>query len=478
MNIRKIIREELDRVFTDIHGKSVSDIEYTGVVVEGDDIKKFEDNLSSRLEDMGIEIPSEWKTPENYHMTITLGEIGLRLKMTGIIGEEVELTAHSIGISDKAIAVGVSGMYSKNEIQHITVAFKDTPAESNNITNWIEFEPFKVTGYIREIQRGNKEFGRISEAIQGIAIKALPRQFDHLKWKLNDNQKHYLSELCDVDPNSITETTVRSASKYLGIPESNMKSILNTYNTYNPMSEGVMELPNDSPFKLGNKPITVAGAGMNVHNSNRKPVRANRTTYPLQDTMTKLEKQTMDYAISKNRILDRTGKPNEKERYYESVYTSLMMYLFCEVKPKDIKLNHNKQIQIDQEPILLEGENFSTENFTFRKVKELVNSFNGIFNTNFRISEHVDLSETKHKCHRTFVEHFGISDDKLFWCKERKSWIKPGQHGYDRLREEYINSQGQQMSMPEIPRVDHKELLRKYFNGDLISFNPNSDWIF
>jgi hypothetical protein len=75
------------------------------------------------------------------------------------------------------------------------------------------------------------------------------------------------------------------------------------------------------------------------------------------------------------------------------------------------------------------------------------------------------------------VEHFGIAEDKMFWCKERKSWVKPGQNGYEKLREEYIQNQGQQMSMPEIQKVNHKELLQKYMNGDLISYNPNSEWI-
>jgi len=122
-----------------------------------------------------------------------------------------------------------------------------------------------------------------------------------------------------------------------------------------------------------------------------------------------------------------------------------MMYLFCEVKPKDINLNHNNQIQIDQEPILLEGESFNMENNTYRKVDVLLQSFNEMFNTNFRVSDHVDLSETNSKCHRTFVEHFGKDVKKI--------------------------------NMPSTPKVDHKELMDKYMNGDLISFDPNADWL-
>jgi len=277
--------------------------------------------------------------------------------------------------------------------------------------------------------------------LEGYAGKVLPIHFNHLKWDLNRNQKYYLQEMCDVDPNSLRDSDFKGASKFLGIPEKNVKSIINTYNTYNPMSEGALELPSDSPLMKG---ITSADAGMNIDNMNRTPVRANRTTYPNQDHRTQREKKTMDYAIRKNRVLDRSGNLDKKKSYQESVHTSLMMYLFCEVHPKDINLNHRGQIQIDQEPILLEGESFNMENSTYRKVDVLLQSFNEMFNTNFRVSDHVDLSETTHKCHRTFVEHYGNEKE---------------------------------IKMPVTQSVDHRELMDKYMNGDLISYNPNADWL-
>ena len=86
-------------------------------------------------------------------MTITKGPLGLGQKMAGAIGSEVDLTVKSLGISDDAIAVGVEGLYSRNPIQHITIAFKNVPKDSNDIENWIDFEPFKVKGYIREIDK-------------------------------------------------------------------------------------------------------------------------------------------------------------------------------------------------------------------------------------------------------------------------------------------------------------------------------------
>lgn len=152
MDIRSVIREEIGNI---LHGKKSTNVEYTGVIIEGGEILKFESQLSNRLLDLGIEIPSGWKKPDNYHMTITLGELSLGMKMNGAIGSPIELTCHSIGVSDDAMAVGVSGLFSRNEIQHITVAFNNKPADSKNITDWIEFKPFTVTGYVREITNKN-----------------------------------------------------------------------------------------------------------------------------------------------------------------------------------------------------------------------------------------------------------------------------------------------------------------------------------
>jgi len=152
MNIREIIREEIGHIF---NGKKSTNVEYTGVILEGSEIQKFESLLSKELMVLGIEAPPEWRKPDNYHMTITSGELSLSVKMSGAIGSPVELTCHSIGVSEDAMAVGVSGLFSRNEIQHITVLFRSRPSDSNYITNWVEFNPFTVTGYVREVTNKN-----------------------------------------------------------------------------------------------------------------------------------------------------------------------------------------------------------------------------------------------------------------------------------------------------------------------------------
>jgi hypothetical protein len=486
MNIRQIIREELEGIInTDIHGKKSSPVDYTAVVVEGDEIAKFELQAFEVLRKHDISIPMGWFSPNDYHMTITKGPLGLGQQMAGAIGAEIELTIVSIGVSDDAISFGVKGMYSRNKNPHITFSFRRDPKDSNEITRWIGIEPFKAKGYIREVDKKDG-WGRLNQIDENIRMevkkvllsenqKPLPRQFDHLKWRLSNNQKYYLQDLCEVDPNSITTEDVKHASKFLGIPEKNVKSILNTYSTYDPMSEAVFEGDPKSPFKLGNKPVTV-GDVLSAKEANRAPVRANRTTWPTQDTVTPAYRKTMSKAQEKNMILDKGGHYNNREKYYEGLKTSLMMYLFCEVNPKNIALNHRGQIQVDQEPILMEGETFNMENHTFRKIKVLLKSFNKLFECNFRISEHVDLSESQ-GCHRTMVELFGIASDKWYWDEIEFEWVKPGDLRYEHFKKKYIENDGMAKPMPEVPVVNHKEMLQKYFNGDLISYNPNADWL-
>jgi len=147
----------------------------------------------------------------------------------------------------------------------------------------------------------------LSESYKGYASVPVPTTFNHLKWDFNVNQKYYLQDLCSVDPKSITESNIKGASQFLGIPEKNVKSIINTYNSYDPRSESVIEnsQAEDSSFRLGGKPATLHDIG--VDDIDRLPVRANRTTYPMQDNMTQMEKKTMEYGLGRKGFLIEVG---------------------------------------------------------------------------------------------------------------------------------------------------------------------------
>jgi hypothetical protein len=100
-------------------------------------------------------IPEGWTTPPDYHMTISLGPLPNSLRNRGDLNKPVELTLVTIGVSDKAIAFGTYGYYSKNEIPHITIAFNKEaggePKDSKIIKNWTPIKNVKVSGIIRNL---------------------------------------------------------------------------------------------------------------------------------------------------------------------------------------------------------------------------------------------------------------------------------------------------------------------------------------
>jgi tRNA nucleotidyltransferase (CCA-adding enzyme) len=108
-------------------------------------------------------------------MTICLGELPNDLKSQ--INQKVELVAYEIGFSEKAIAVKVSGFYSKNEISHITLAVNrlagGKPFDSNKIKDWVKLEKnIELSGFVQEIPFENKKI--ISENLTISDIKQLP----------------------------------------------------------------------------------------------------------------------------------------------------------------------------------------------------------------------------------------------------------------------------------------------------------------
>ena len=126
-------------------------IGFTAVKIEDPaEIEKLETGLKYALEEHGVVIPSDWKRSRDYHMTIQLGAMRLGQRISDV-GKSANLKVHSLGVSDSNVALGVSGYMSKKPKQHITVAFKNLPSESNLITTWLPLQQeFVVTGVITE----------------------------------------------------------------------------------------------------------------------------------------------------------------------------------------------------------------------------------------------------------------------------------------------------------------------------------------
>lgn len=127
-------------------------IAYTGAMIENDyDWGRIYNEAEKQLSRLKNSL-SGWNRPENYHMTICLGELPLHRKMAGDLNSEVTLHVTHFGMNQLAAAFKVTGYMSKNDVQHITVLFKNQPSDSKTITNWIPLdEPFDVTAVIREV---------------------------------------------------------------------------------------------------------------------------------------------------------------------------------------------------------------------------------------------------------------------------------------------------------------------------------------
>jgi len=102
-----------------------------------------------------------------HHSTICLGELPEYLKRYWL-DEDVTLTATEIGISDKVVAIKVTGFFSlirpnyKNDEEfgpnftHITLAINPIDAkqsDSNLITDWKPIKHLKLRGTIKEVLR-------------------------------------------------------------------------------------------------------------------------------------------------------------------------------------------------------------------------------------------------------------------------------------------------------------------------------------
>lgn len=114
--------------------------------------------LIERAKDI-VDIPEDWKLYGD-HMTIIFND-GNEKKaehanaLDDVLGKFQQLRISSIGISEDAIAFGVSNYKTQNEHSHITIAVApgSKPVKSNEIKNWTPIIGFYVTGKIGKISK-------------------------------------------------------------------------------------------------------------------------------------------------------------------------------------------------------------------------------------------------------------------------------------------------------------------------------------
>ena len=129
-----------------IETPSIKNISYSAIVLD-------EQSKRRLLETLKDKIPHGWE-PLAHHMTLKMG--GLPENLKADIGKDIPLTAEEIGISDKALAVKVSGYKPLvSQIAHITVAVNRAgggkPKDSNAITNWEKIHSIPLMGTMEEV---------------------------------------------------------------------------------------------------------------------------------------------------------------------------------------------------------------------------------------------------------------------------------------------------------------------------------------
>lgn len=126
----------------------VPNISYSAVVLD-------EQSKNKLLTEFGSKIPEGWEKIA-HHMTITMG--GLPPEKKSDVGKTVTLMATHLGVSEKAIAVKVSGYFTTNQNPHITLAIDRKggakPVDSNKITNWETLpQQISLSGKVTEYSR-------------------------------------------------------------------------------------------------------------------------------------------------------------------------------------------------------------------------------------------------------------------------------------------------------------------------------------
>ena len=120
--------------------------------------QQMKDFLIERAKDI-VDIPEDWKLYGD-HMTIIFND-GNEKKaehanaLDDVLGAYQQLRITSIGISEEAIAFGVSNYKTQNEHSHITIAVApgSKPVKSNEIKEWTPILGFYVTGKIGKISK-------------------------------------------------------------------------------------------------------------------------------------------------------------------------------------------------------------------------------------------------------------------------------------------------------------------------------------
>lgn len=307
---------------------------------------------------------------------------------------------------------------------------------------------------------------------EALANRKVPKTFDHLKWSLSQEQKHFLQDFIDTHPDSLKESDYEYASKRTGIPAKSIKSIQNTYGSWN-QRQGMMD-PQDinsygkfaygkgEVFNVKDYDIPQKYRDDVVNFKKVSKEEADALRYPKKSLRQKKYEADLESSIKGS-----VKKSNVKRSEYN--YDEwLMYYLIGEMKPKKCVVNKDKgQVEIDFEP--------TEDYYDFHKsmlnsnkkskfwigVESLVNQFNDVFGTYYMVEDQYDLVNAKSNCIRLIIKEIAVLD-KVLWDSDNKTYV-PWEYAPEDLKKQHLAHKAWNLSKPA-PEVDFNELLDKYLN--------------
>ena len=310
---------------------------------------------------------------------------------------------------------------------------------------------------------------------ESTAAKKTPTTFNHLKWSLNSEQKHFLNDFIELNPDQISEKDYEYASKITGIPKSSIKSIQNTYGTWNvKKDDNIIDSTKSNSygrFSVESKKVITAKE-YDIPQKYRNDVVNFKTISKEEADNLRFPKKTKkqkEYESNLGSLIKGSVKKSNVKKE-ENFNNWLMYYILGELKPKDAKLNEVKNtIEIDFVP--------TDDYYDFHKsmlnsnkkskfwisTESLINQFNEAFNTSYIVEDQLDLVKAKANCIRLIIKEINYSD-KVIWDSDAKVYV-PWEYATEYAKKQYINNQAHNMTKP-IPEVDFNELLNNYINFD------------
>lgn len=127
---------------------------YYGVFFD-ENAKKFLERKARKI----LEIPEGWRLYFD-HMTIVFNDGSeekqeIANSLEEVLGNQEKLIINKVGLSDDAIAFGISNYKTQNKQSHITIAVApgSKPVQSNDIKMWMPIEEFYVKGTIKKVMK-------------------------------------------------------------------------------------------------------------------------------------------------------------------------------------------------------------------------------------------------------------------------------------------------------------------------------------